>query len=69
MNHNYPDYVLEAVRQSRGLEEDDTSRDEEFLTWSPEEIFEAVLNWEGLIGYGSWIINRIKDIFKVDLTS
>lgn len=69
MDHNYPDYILEAVRQNQGLEEDDTSRDKEFQTWSPEEVFEAVLEWEGLIGYSRWILDRIEDIFNVSIPS
>lgn len=69
MNHNYPEHILETLRERCGLEEDDTSRDEEFQTWSPEEVFEEVLNYEGLIGYGQWILGRIEAIFKVNVVA
>lgn len=69
MNHEYPEYILKVLRLYNGLDEEDTSRDEEFRTWSPAEVFEAVLNYEGLINYDSWIIHRIKDIFNVDLNA
>ena len=67
MNHNYPESILRYLRQHEGLDELDTSLDSEFRTWSPGEVFEAVLDYEGLIGYDSWIIRRIKEIFDVDL--
>lgn len=30
MNNNYPEHILRVLRERNDLEEDDTSRDEEF---------------------------------------
>ena len=67
MNHNYPEHIMETLRQRIGLEEDDTSRDEELQMLTPEEALNECLEWEGIDGYTSWILNVIRDTFKVKL--
>lgn len=67
MNQNYPTYILEILRQRNGLEEDDTSRDEEFQELPPEVALNDVLEWEGLIGYTYSILEWILDIYKIKL--
>lgn len=42
-----------------GLEEND------ILT--PDEVFEIVLDWEGIIGYASWIRRLVKRVYGVTL--
>ena len=37
MNHNYPEHIMETLRQRIGLEEDDTSRDKELQMLTPQE--------------------------------
>ena len=69
MNQNYPEYILEILRERRGLEEDDKSIDEELQEMSPEEAFDEVVEWEGLCGYSYWLLQCIQDIFKVKLSS
>ncbi len=64
----YPDYIMQRVRQHLGLEEYDTSRDEEINNMSHNEVFKHVLEWEGIIGYDYAIHGWIKDIYGVDLS-
>ena len=67
MNQNYPDNIMEILRQRVGLDEDDTSRDAELQTLTPVEALEECLSWEGIEGYTGWILDVIRDTFKVKL--
>lgn len=67
MNQNYPEYILKKLRVFNYLEENDTSRDEEFQALPPEEVFDQVLKFDGIIGYRYTIVRWISDIFKVHL--
>ena len=69
MNHNYPENILEVLRERNELEEDDTSMDEYFQTISPDEVFDEILEWEGIIGYTHEILSWIQDIYKVRLNN
>lgn len=68
MNNNYPNYILKKIRQYHDLEENDTSRDEEFQNLDPEEAFDYVLQYTGIIGYKYTILRWIEEIFKVKLS-
>lgn len=65
----YPDYIMEILRQRKGLDEIDDSKDELISKTHPLEVFEEVLGWE--LGDSSWastIIGWLKDCgFKVEL--
>lgn len=65
MENKYPEYIMQKLRQRRGLEEDDTREDSDINTLSPGEAFDEVCNWEGLINYGSTIKGWINDIYGV----
>lgn len=67
MNHNYPEHIMQTLRKRINLEEDDTSRDEELQMLTPQEALSECLEWEGIHGYTSWILNVIRDTFKVKL--
>lgn len=69
MNQNYSEYILQMLRQRNGLEYDDTSRDEELQELHPMDALNACLEWEGISGYTSWILNVIKETFKVKLVN
>lgn len=64
----YPEYIMNKVRQSLGLEAWDTKRDEEINLLPKHNIFGACLEWEGIIGYGYTIKDWVKDIYGVELT-
>lgn len=59
MQKQYSDFIMRAVRQNIGLEEDDTSRDAEIMEMSGEEIVDRYLTWNGIIGYTSYIIDVV----------
>ena len=59
MQKQYSDFIMKAVRQNIGLEEDDTSRDAEIMEMSGEEIVDRYLTWNGIIGYTSDIIDVV----------
>ena len=60
--------TMEELRQRRGLDEDDTSEDEEILTMSGFEFLDEWLNWQGIIGYTGQIVEVIQMAYGVDLT-
>ena len=71
MNNNYPEHILRVLRKRNDLEEDDTSRDEEFQNMAPARVLRECLEWEGIIGYGSWLMARIvpTESILMDLTA
>lgn len=60
-------YIMTAVRQNMGLDEHDTSRDDEIEKMSKEEILDRVCEWDGLTGYGKFIKSWIEDIWGINL--
>lgn len=63
----YPDYIVEQAREALGLDKDDESNDYEIDTMSHDEMFELLLEYEGIIGYASMIRGWIEDIYEVTL--
>lgn len=63
----YPEYIMKILRQRRGLDENDTRLDEEFSLMIPPDVFEEVLEWDGLIGYFYTIKTWIEDIYGFDI--
>jgi len=47
----YSNYMLKALREMEGLDEDDNSKDESFNTYSKGELFEKLLQYEGIPVY------------------
>lgn len=67
MDVGFPEYIVKRLRERLGLDEDDASRDEEISLMTPNEVFEEILEWEGIIGYAGTIKMWISDIYGVDL--
>lgn len=65
--NKYPENIMECVRQRLGLEKYDDSKDEEINQLLPDEVFEHVCNWNGILGYATTIKSWIGDIYKIDL--
>lgn len=63
----YPERIMRRVRQSLGVEEFDTSHDDEIRDMPRDMVFDKCLTWEGIIGYGFQIRSWIEDIYKVSL--
>ena len=65
--NKFPENIMRYLRQRKGLEPDDTTCDNEINTLTPNEAFEEVLEWNGLIGYAYKIKRWIEDIYGIDL--
>lgn len=65
--NKYPDYIMQYVRNSLGLDEYNTERDNEINSMDKEEVLNRVCNWKGLIDYGNTIKHWVEDIYKVSL--
>lgn len=66
-SNKYSESIMECVRQRLGLERYDDSKDKEINQLSPDEVFDHVCNWNGLIGYATTIKSWIEDIYKMKL--
>lgn len=68
LKEKYPEYIIKTVRKRFGLEENDTSEDQDILEMSKSQVFSHVVNWNGLLGgYDHTIKSWISDIYGVDL--
>lgn len=65
--NKYPESIMECVRRRWGLEKYDDSKDDEINQLLPDEVFEHVCNWNGLLGYATTIKSWIEDIYKLKL--
>lgn len=63
----YPENIKRKIRQNLGYDAEDRHLDLKIDESSPDEIFNRVCTWEGLIGYGEEIRSWIKDIYGVEL--
>ena len=64
----YNEDIMEAVRQSLGLEEDDISADDEIMDMDRAEVFKRYCQWNGLLG--SWydtLLEVVENIYDVEL--
>lgn len=70
LSRKYPENIMVCLRQSRGLNEYDTSEDDIIFEYSPDEAFSAICIWNGLLaGYDVTIKGWIKDIYGVTLSA
>lgn len=63
----YPENILKYLRKRASLDENDTSLDERFNKMRKDVVFEEVLRWRGIYGWGGLIMGWILDIYGVDL--
>ena len=64
----YPIHIMETVRKCLDLESNDTSLDHEIADMTPNEVFQHVTRWNGLLGgYDYTIKEWVKSIYGVDL--
>ena len=64
----YPEFIMRNVRETYGLEPDDTSNDSLIDDLFMEDVLRRYLEWEGIIGYTRKIITAIEAIYGVDLS-
>ena len=64
----YSEEVMQAIRQRRGLEPDDTSKDDIIMNTAKQDIFNEYCQYNGLLGgYGYALLNVIEDIYGINL--
>ncbi len=68
--NKYPEYIMSKLRQRRGLEKYDTSKDADINSMSADEVFGEICIWDGLLGGYDYTIKRwINDIYGIKLGS
>ena len=68
MRRNYPEYIKKYVKERLNLE--DTKENDDYInTLMPNEVFECVLEWNGICNYGETLKVWVKDIYGVDLNA
>lgn len=65
----YPENIMATIRLYHGMDNMDTSRDEEFGSYTPNEVFEIVTAYAGLKSFSYVIKNWINNIYGVNLDS
>lgn len=69
MTYKYNDEVMKAVRQSLGLDGNDTSRDSDIMQMDKKDVFEHYCLWNGLLGYHyQYLLEAVESIFDVKLS-
>jgi len=64
----YPVYIMEFLRQREGLDENDSSQDEELNKLTPKEAFKDVCNWHGFTGGWDSVFKMwIEDIYEINV--
>lgn len=67
-NNKYSENIMMYLRQRNELNKYDFSKDEEFNKLSPNEVFQNIVTWNGLLGgYHEKIKSWVKDIYGIDL--
>lgn len=67
MENKYPENIMICIRQRFDMSGSDTSKDDIINEMTPDEVFEEVCEWHGLIGYDYTIKSWIRDIYNIDL--
>lgn len=65
----YPEEIMSDVREAMGFEPDCENGDDEIRVMSKTEVLDKVLQWNGIIGYGSTVKSWVQDIWNIDLDS
>ena len=61
--YDIPEYLLQKIRRVNGLEENDTSKDNEFNNKSVDENFADIIQWEfGDRRWGEVILKWINEL-------
>lgn len=64
----YNKKVMEALRQRRGLEPGDSSKDGDIMSMSKQDVFNEYCEWNGLLhGYGHELLKIVENIYNMNL--
>ena len=59
---------MEALRQRKGLESDDASKDTDIMSMAKQDVFNEYCQWKGLLGgYGYSLLNVVENIYDINL--
>ena len=67
MYQNYPEHIINRLKDKKDMEYEDKSKDEYFQNLPPIIVLKELLELEGICGYTNMILELIKDIYKVQL--
>lgn len=67
MDNNYPEYIMQNVRQTLYIEAYDPSLDDTINNMSKLEVLRRYWQWEGIIGYETEMIRVIEAIYDVNI--
>jgi hypothetical protein len=67
LQEKYPSYIISKLRDRFGDNENDVRIDNEILSLSRNEVFDEVLEWEGIIAYTEMNKDLISDIYGIGL--
>lgn len=60
--------VMGDLREQADLERNDTSKDQEIMARSADDVWQDLFNWNGLLGsWGNTIKGWVKEVYGVDL--
>lgn len=62
-----PKNILGDIRQSLGVNKDDTSKDDQINKMSNNELLKNFFIWHGFISYEYKIKNAIEKIYEIEL--
>jgi hypothetical protein len=65
--NRYPEYIMQCLRRRRRLAEYDVSQDDEICAMDPNEAFEDMCAWNGILGFSNSIKDWVQDIYGVGL--
>lgn len=63
MYQNYPEHIINRLKDREDMEYEDKSKDEYFQNLPPKTVLNELLEWEGICGYTNMILELIKDIY------
>ena len=63
----YPEYIMRSVRERLGTAPNSTLMDAEIAAMDKVEVMRQWLEWEGICGYTSLLVDLVQDIFGVEL--
>lgn len=67
MDNNYPEYIMQNVRQTLDIGAYDPNLDDTINNMSKLEVLRRYWQWEGIIGYETEMIRVIEAIYGVNI--
>ena len=66
--NKYNNTIMKAIRQRMGLDENDTSCDEEIMNMDKYQVFREYCLWNGLLGsWYDYLLSAVENIYGLKL--